>query len=183
MYYNTRAQSDTFSLQNKMDVQEIMAAFKEKGIEIAFFDVFRRLWDGDENDNREVAKVLAVLTKIQTECGCSVVLIHHLNKSEGGTIFQRIRGAGSIYGWREWAFGISIENPEDDPKDRIRKIVFETKAATPASPIYYCFEGEEGKVVLASCAPPEANYRRAAPKRHTARESRPAQDTMTWKKD
>ena len=168
MYYNTRAQSETFSLQNKMDVQEIIDAFKDNGIEMAFFDVFRRLWDGDENDNKEVAKVLAVLTRIQTECRCSVALVHHLNKSEGGTIFQRIRGAGSIYGWREWAFGISIENPEDDPKDRIRKIVFETKAATPASPIYYSFEGEGDKVVLAPCAPPAASYKKTDRKKASA---------------
>ena len=175
LYYNTRSQSDTFSLQNSVDVQEIIEAFKEKGIEIAFFDVFRRLWEGDENDNREVAKVLGVLTRIQTECNCSVALVHHLNKSEGGTIFQRIRGAGSIYGWREWAFGISIENPQDDPKDRIRKIVFETKAATPASPVYYCFDGDDDKVVLATCAAPAVSY-----KKPTRGKGRQQQDVIPW---
>jgi hypothetical protein len=87
-------------------------------------------------------------------------LVHHLNKSEGGTIFQRIRGAGSIYGWREWAFGISIENPEDEPKNRIRKIVFETKAATPASPVYYSFDSyHEDQVKLSPCNPPAASYK------------------------
>jgi hypothetical protein len=160
LYFNTRAQSETFSLQNEMDVVEMIDAFKANGIEMAFFDVFRRLWEGDENDNKEVAKVLGVLTRIQTECGCSVALVHHLNKSEGGTIFQRIRGAGSIYGWREWAFGISIENPEDDPKDRIRKIVFETKAATPASPVYYSFDSyHEDQVTLSPCNPPAPSYK------------------------
>ena len=166
LYYNTRAQSETFSLQNGQDVLEIIDAFKDKGIEIAFFDVFRRLWEGDENDNKEVAKVLAVLTRIQTECNCSVCLVHHLNKSDGGTIFQRIRGAGSIYGWREWAFGISVENPQDDPKDRVRKVVFETKAATPASPVYYSFEGStEDEVRLVSCAAPAASYKKPAAKK------------------
>ena len=175
LYYNTRAQSDTFSLQSPVDVQEIIDAFKDKGIEMAFFDVFRRLWDGDENDNREVAKVLAVLTRIQTETGCSVCLVHHLNKSEGGTIFQRIRGAGSIYGWREWAFGISIENPQDDPKDRVRKIVFETKAATPASPVYYSFDGDDDRVVIASCSAPAASYKKPAKKKQ-----RNDEDVLPW---
>jgi hypothetical protein len=175
LYYNTRAQSETFSLQNEMDVLEIIDAFKDKGIEIAFFDVFRRLWEGDENDNREVAKVLATLTRIQTECNCSVALVHHLNKSEGGTIFQRIRGAGSIYGWREWAFGISIENPEDDPKDRIRKIVFETKAATPSVPVYYCFAGDNDKVMLESCAAPAKSYKSSKKKG-----DEPKQDVIAW---
>jgi hypothetical protein len=176
LYYNTRSQSETFSLQNQMDVQEIIDAFKDKGIEIAFFDVFRRLWEGDENDNKEVAKVLAVLTRIQTEVGCSVCLVHHLNKSEGGTIFQRIRGAGSIYGWREWAFGISIENPQDDPKDRVRKIVFETKAATPASPIYYSFDGDDDRVVLASCSAPAPSYKKPAKGKGKKEES----DYIPW---
>jgi hypothetical protein len=165
LYYNTRAQSETFSLQNGQDVLEIIDAFKEKGIEIAFFDVFRRLWEGDENDNKEVAKVLAVLTRIQTECNCSVCLVHHLNKSDGGTIFQRIRGSTSIYGWREWAFGISVENPQDDPKDRVRKVVFETKAATP-EPVYYSFESaSDDEVRLVSCGPPAASYKKPAGKK------------------
>lgn len=176
LYYNTRAQSETFSLQNELDVLEIIDAFKENGIEMAFFDVFRRLWEGDENDNQEVAKVLATLTRIQGECSCSVVLIHHVGKGDGGgSIFQRIRGASSIYGWREWAFGISIENPEDDPKDRIRKMVFETKAATPASPIYYCFDGDEHNVSIATCAPPVSSYTKPAKGR---KKSGPIQDTI-----
>lgn len=177
LYYNTRAQSETFSLQNPQDVSEIIATFKDKGIEMAFFDVFRRLWEGDENDNREVAKVLAVLTRIQTECNCSVALVHHLNKSEGGTIFQRIRGAGSIYGWREWAFGISIENPEDHPKDRVRKMVFETKAATPANPVHYSFDGDGDKVILAVCAPPAASYKKSSKGKRSGRDE---QDAIPW---
>jgi hypothetical protein len=174
LYFNTRAQSETFSLQNEMDVLEMIDAFKTNGIEIAFFDVFRRLWEGDENDNKEVARVLGVLTRIQTECGCSVALVHHLNKSEGGTIFQRIRGAGSIYGWREWAFGISIENPEDEPQDRVRKIVFETKAATPAGPVYYGFAGGEEKVILEQCNPPAQSYKRSEKKKGKG------QDAIQW---
>lgn len=178
LYYNTRAQSETFSLQNEMDVLEIIDAFKEKGIEFAVFDVFRRLWEGDENDNQEVAKVLATLTRIQTECACSVVLVHHLNKGEGGgNIFKRIRGASSIYGWREWAFGISIENPEDDPKDRIRKMEFETKAATPSSPIYYCFDGDADKVEIATCAPPVSSYKKSD---RNNQKSEPKQDVLPW---
>jgi len=175
LYFNTRAQSETFSLQNEMDVIEMIDAFKTNGIEIAFFDVFRRLWEGDENDNKEVAKVLAVLTRIQTECSCSVALVHHLSKGEGGTIFQRIRGAGSIYGWREWAFGISVENPTDPPRDRIRKIVFETKAATPADAVYYAFEGTEEKVILAPCNPPAQSY-----KKHSRKKQDDEQEAIPW---
>lgn len=157
-YLNTRAQTETLSLQKESDVQEIIEEFKAKKIEFAVFDVFRRLWDGDENDNQAVANVLAVLTRIQTECDCSVVLVHHLNKGDGSAnIFNRIRGASSIYGWREWAFGITVENPEAEPRNRIRKIVFETKADTASDPIYYRISGFAEKIMVENCdAPPRA---------------------------
>jgi hypothetical protein len=161
LYFNTRAQTATFSLQKEADVQEIIEAFKAKGIEFAIFDVFRRLWEGDENDNQEVAKVLASLTRIQTECNCSVLLVHHVNKAEGGTIFQRIRGASAIYGWREFAFGLTIENPEEEyPENKIRKIEFETKADTPSKPIYYKIVGSLNSVAIEQCEAPPPLYRK-----------------------
>jgi RecA-family ATPase len=174
LYFNTRAQSETFSLQNEMDVLEMIEAFKTNGIEIAFFDVFRRLWEGDENDNKEVAKVLAVLTRIQTECKCSVALVHHLNKGGTGTIFQRIRGSGATYGWRDWAFGISVENPDDEPQDRVRKIIFETKAGIEQDPVYYHFAGNEEKVILDQCNPPAQSYKRSDKKKGKD------QDAIQW---
>lgn len=155
LYFNTRAQSSTFSLQKETDVLEIIEAIKERGIEVAFFDVFRRLWDGDENDNQEVAKVLAVLTRIQTEANCAVALVHHLKK-EQGHIFDRIRGASAIYGWREWAIGISIENPEEeDHTKRVRKLWFDTKADAAALPIHYQIDSAMGRMDLVECAPLE----------------------------
>jgi len=159
LYFNTRAQTETFTLQKENDVREIISAFRERSIQFAVFDVFRRLWDGDENDNMEVARVLSVLTRISTESGVSICLVHHVNKSEGGTIFQRIRGASSIYGWREWCIGLTISNPEEEhPSDRIRKMEFETKAAEPAFPIYYKIESGADLVDLKQCDAPPPLY-------------------------
>ena len=156
MYFSTRAQMESFTLQKESDVAEIIAGLKKHQVEFAVFDVFRRLWDGDENDNQEVAKVLGILTRIQSECKCSVALIHHLNKSDGkDNIFSRIRGASSIYGWREWAFGINVVNPEEPVEDHIRKITFETKAALPSNPIHYQIGGAAGATTtLVRCPPP-----------------------------
>jgi hypothetical protein len=155
MYFSTRAQMETFTLQKETDVAEIIAGLKKHQVEFAVFDVFRRLWDGDENDNQEVAKVLSILTRIQSECQCSVALIHHLNKSDGtGNIFSRIRGASSIYGWREWAFALSVTNPEEPVEEHIRKINFETKAALPSNPIHYRIGGVTGATTMVRCAPP-----------------------------
>lgn len=166
LYFNSRAQTETFALDKEGDICEVIDAFRERGVELAVFDVFRRLWSGDENDNEEVAKVLASLTRIQTECGCSVVLIHHVNKSENGTIFQRIRGASAIYGWREFGFGLSIANPEEEePRNLIRKVAFETKADSPAPPLYYQIEGFADKTCLTRCDPPEPLYRKKKEKK------------------
>lgn len=156
MYFSTRAQMESFTLQKESDVVEVIAGLKKNQVEFAVFDVFRRLWDGNENDNQEVAKMLAILTRIQTECHCSVALIHHLNKSDGtpGNIFSRIRGASSIYGWREWAFGLNVVNPEEPVEDHIRKITFETKAALPSNPIHYRIGGLAGSTAIGRCAAP-----------------------------
>lgn len=154
LYFNTRAQADTFSLQKEADVSEIIDEIKERQIGFAIFDVFRRLWDGDENDNQEVAKILAVLTRIQTECGCAVALVHHLSKGEGN-IFSRIRGASAIYGWREWAIGVSIEDREAEAAKQIRKLQFDTKASATPAPIYFQIDSGMGKIDLIECSAPE----------------------------
>jgi replicative DNA helicase len=155
LYFNTRAQSETFLLDREQDVLDVIDELKEAGVEIVIFDVFRRLWEGDENDNQAVAKVLANLTRIQSECNCSVVLIHHLGKAAGGTIFQRMRGASAIYGWREWAMGITVENPGDSPEQRIRKIEFETKADVASVPLYFQIAGNSQKTQLCEVEAPD----------------------------
>lgn len=157
-FVNTRAQMETFSLQRESDIQEIIANLKENNIELAFFDVFRRLWEGDENDNREVAKVLATLTRIQNESGAAIALVHHLSKGDG-SVFDRIRGSTSIYGWREWAFGCTVENIDAPVTERVRKILFETKADAPADPLYFKIDSTPGKVKLMEAEEPQQKSR------------------------
>lgn len=154
LYVNTRAQRETWTLQSEPDIQDIVAAVKEKQIEFVFFDVFRALWEGNENDNQETAKVLAAATRISREGKCQVCIVHHLSKSEKGTIFDRARGGG-INGWKEWGLGILVENPDADPKGQIRKIYFHTKADCAAIPIHYSIHGSEHELRLEQVdAPP-----------------------------
>jgi hypothetical protein len=161
LYFSSAAQMETFTLENESDLAEIIDGMKRVGVEFAVFDVFRRLWEGDETDNQALAHVLAALTRIQREVGCSVALVHHLSKGEGRTIFQRIRGGGAIYGWREWAFGISIENPGDPAPQRVRRIDFETKASSASDPLYFMLESnyEKTQTTVVQVAPPERAHR------------------------
>ena len=157
LYINTRSQRETWSLQKDSDVQEIIEATKERGIHFLFFDVFRTLWEGNENDNQETAKVLAAAKQIEREANCQVCIIHHLSKSDRGTIFDRARGGG-INGWKEWGIGITVENPDAQPRDKIRKMYFHTKASVDADPIHYRIDGYDRKVELVEVDPPTQEY-------------------------
>lgn len=147
LYFNTRAQRETWTLQSEPDIQDIIAAVQERGIEFIVIDVFRTVWEGDENDNQETARVLAAAKRIGTEGKCQVAIIHHLSKSDKGTIFDRARGGG-INGWKEWGIGVSVDNPDADPKNHIRKLHFHTKADVSCPHIFYKIGGDEYGVRL-----------------------------------
>jgi RecA-family ATPase len=157
LYVHTRTQRETWTLQKEADVQEIIESIKERGIQICFFDVFRVLWHGNENDSQETAAVLETAKRIGREAKCQVGLVHHVSKSDRGTIFDRARGSG-ILGWREWALGISIENPDAEPKDQIRKVEFQTKQSAACSPIYYRIDGYESVLKLEEVNAPTQQY-------------------------
>ena len=105
------------------------------------------MWEGNENDNQETAKVLAAAKRIGREGKCQVALIHHLSKSDKGTVFDRARGGG-INGWKEWGIGVTVDNPDSNPKDQIRKLHFHTKADCSAPPVFYRIAGDDSGVHL-----------------------------------
>ena len=49
-----------------------------------------------ENDNAEGATFIAMCNRLAEEFGCTIVLIHHLNKVEGEITLRSIRGASSV---------------------------------------------------------------------------------------
>lgn len=55
------------------------------------------LGDVDENDAGQVGPIMSALSRLREKCGCTIILIHHLNKSEPGRpLLQRVRGSGAI---------------------------------------------------------------------------------------
>lgn len=178
LYVHTRAQRETWTLQSEADIQEIIESIKEHGIQICFFDVFRVLWHGNENDSQETAAVLESAKRIGREAKCQVALVHHVSKSDRGTIFDRARGSG-ILGWREWAIGITIENPDAQPRDQIRKMEFQTKADCASAPIYYRINGYEKKLCLDEVEAPTQQYDFRKGKKK--KETETPQAAMPWK--
>lgn len=157
LYVNTRMQRETWTLQSDADIQDIVESVKQRGIQFIFCDVFRALWEGNENDNQETKRVLDAATRISREANCQVAIVHHLSKSDKGTVFDRARGGG-INGWKEWGIGLTVENPEADPKNQVRKLHFHTKADCAASPIFYRIDGDEGRVWLEQVDEPSKPY-------------------------
>ncbi|HEX5426596.1 MAG TPA: AAA family ATPase [Candidatus Acidoferrales bacterium] len=157
LYLNTKAQRETWTLQSEADIQDVIEAIQKRGINMVFFDVFRALWSGNENDNQETARVLASVNRIAAEAKCQACLVHHLSKSDRGTIFDRARGGG-INGWKEWGLGLTVENPDADPVNQVRQIQFHTKADCASAPIYYRILGDHDSVHLEQVEAPSGAY-------------------------
>ena len=81
------------------------------------FDSLRAVHSSKENSSDEMAVVLQSFSQIAETTGCSIVLIHHLSKSSaeksGTSIFERMRGTGSLWAWRDCILGIEGEEEAD----------------------------------------------------------------------
>ena len=136
LHVNSRGQSAELMLDNREQMAHLMAELSALRPQFVIFDVFNVLHEADENDNQEMRAVLRQLSRIQTEIGCGIGVVHHYNKSDQGSMTQRLRGSGAIAGWAEWLVGISMA----DEETRTRRMEFELKAAEPPDPIYYRIE-------------------------------------------
>jgi putative DNA primase/helicase len=132
---NTRMQSPQLLLDDEAQLTELMEKLRTFKPEFAIFDVFNVLHTADENDNSEMREVLRQLSRVQTEIGCGICVVHHYNKAELGTLTltQKLRGASSIAGWCEWVMGISMH----DEATKTRRVQFELKAAEPPEPVLF----------------------------------------------
>jgi len=133
---NSRRQSTELMLDNREQMAHLMAELSVLRPRFAIFDVFNVLHEADENDNQEMRAVLRQLSAIQAEIGCGIGVVHHYNKSDQGSMTQRLRGSSAIAGWAEWLIGISMV----DEETKTRRMEFELKAAEPPSPLYYRIE-------------------------------------------
>lgn len=156
LWINTRWQTPTFLLEDDGHVSQLIGELRAEHVEFACFDVFRRLHGQDENDNTAIQRILDQLARIQTEVGCALALVHHTTKDVNGSIFRRIRGATAIHGWTEWALGVTVTNSEEEGRDWIRKVEFETKAGYPADPAYFQIEAPGETMRLRLVEAPEA---------------------------
>lgn len=155
LWVNSRAQTSAFSLDDAEQLADMVRALKSRGIEFAIFDVLNVLHGADENDAQQMRSVMQKLSSIQSEAGCSIGVIHHLNKGESGSLMRRLRGSSAIAGWVEWLIGIAVV--DDDTK--LRRMDFIGKAAASIEPIHYFIVDDDAagtcslELADASCVP------------------------------
>lgn len=148
LWINTREQLGRFDVDDEEQLVYMAHDLKERGIEFAVFDVLNRLHGRDENNNTEMAQVVAKIDRIGLLAGCSIGVIHHFSKADGGGRFStRMRGATSIHGWTEWSIGMSIESLGDHTSKTIRRAEFESKGGELA-PVQFLINPAGGNLSL-----------------------------------
>lgn len=147
MWVNTMDQCVTMHLDNQEQQDALIKELQAEMFDMVIFDVFRDLHVQDENDNTVMAGVLAVLKRIQVECSCAVLVLHHVRKDHDANVFRSSRGASAIHGWTEYGIGISVVDETLPRKDWIRRVDFELKCAMAADPVYFRISSEENKTL------------------------------------
>jgi hypothetical protein len=112
LWVNARGATPKIMLDYPDDVAILIGNLKKQRTEFLILDVMRVLHGSEENDNTEMQKIINVLNHIAEEVGCSICLVHHSSKSEALSVTQNARGASAIFGWAEFAIGISVADEE-----------------------------------------------------------------------
>src|SRR5262249_3397702 len=110
LYINSRREASELFIDNEKHLQQIINTVKALELEFIILDVFNTLHVADENDNTEMRRIMARLTRLQAEAGCNIGVIHHFSKADTGSLTSKMRGASAIAGWAEWLIGISKVN-------------------------------------------------------------------------
>lgn len=94
-YYND---ADEFFIDNEKNVSRICECVKENNIKLVIFDSLIRMHNGNENDSKDITKVMNAFRKIANS-GTNVIFIHHNRKerdSENSTT-NSVRGSTDIF--------------------------------------------------------------------------------------
>ena len=131
------------------DTQELLGIILKYGIRFVVFDSLREVHSAKENSSDEMAIVLRAFKEISVVGNCSVLLIHHLSKSgvDSGnkSIFERMRGTGSLWAWRDCILG--IEGEEDST---VSQCSFQFRDADSPAPVKItrCVGASTGAIAL-----------------------------------
>ena len=141
-------------------------------------DTFRRFHKCDENDSAAMARILCVLEGVAKRTGCSIVFVHHANKSAAvngqGDMQHASRGSSVLVDHVRWQMYLAVASKEEaktlgiDEKDRgyyIRVGLSKQNYGPPSSNLCWLRRSDGGVLVTANfgirSAPIKKDRRRA----------------------
>lgn len=101
---------DRFNINNQNEnFNEVMQL--AVGAKLVIIDTLSRAHDYDENSNNQMSELLLKLEKLSAETGASFLLLHHVNKTAGGTAntAAAARGASSLIDNARYACSLKVE--------------------------------------------------------------------------
>lgn len=116
------------------DSKELFHLMAGLDIKLVVFDSLRRFHNQDENSSSEMQVVLDSFAKLNSMTEASIVLIHHLAKSNDKSnkpLFERLRGSSDFWAWRDCLIG--VEGEEESHKAMCSFQFRDAKAQEPIS--------------------------------------------------
>jgi RecA-family ATPase len=85
------------------------------GRRVAVVDCLALLCDCDENDNAAMTMLLRLASQVARETGCTIILLHHVNKSGAGDreAWTAARGASAITTAARWQVSLTPPTPTE----------------------------------------------------------------------
>lgn len=100
------------------DAVELFHLIENLDIRLIVFDSLRRFHNAEENSSSEMQEVLDSFARLNAMTGASIILIHHLAKgsreSDNRAIFERMRGSGDLWAWRDCIIGVEGQEEADE---------------------------------------------------------------------
>lgn len=92
---------------------DLVKALKKRRVALMVVDPFIHSHDGKENDNGEMAKMIAEWAKVADQADCAIWLVHHFRKGGAGADPDSIRGAVAIVGAVRSAWTVSTMSADE----------------------------------------------------------------------
>lgn len=115
------------------DAVDLFHIILENDIRLVVFDSLRRFHGADENSSSEMQPVLDAFARLNASTEASVILIHHLAKSNDVStkpLFERLRGSSDFWAWRDCLIGV-----EGEEESTLSTCSFQFRDAEAQAPI------------------------------------------------
>lgn len=115
------------------------------GLGAIFIDPLYMIEEGDENSVSDVKPMLSELDRLMTECGCSLVAVHHQPKgaSGGKASIDRMAGSGAFARWPDALIDLSPLDAQGSEEEAAKpyRLTFDLRDFEYKAPVDVWFNG------------------------------------------